>query len=97
DLVRRICLAVGEADAAVPRHDGHLQPLCACYRVGLASRARELLAEGERRAKALPPPGSTVVLELDGNEARSVRAVHDPDGYEAALAVPQPRVQVQTR
>jgi molybdenum cofactor guanylyltransferase len=96
-LVRRICLAMGDADAAVPRHAGHLQPLCACYRVGLASRARELLADGERRATALAPPGSTVVLDLDETDARSLQAVHDPAGYEAALAVPQPLVDVQTR
>jgi molybdenum cofactor guanylyltransferase len=102
-LVHAICDALGgDADAAVPQHDGHPQPLCACYRVHLAARARALLAAGERRASLLAPPEATVTVDAENlrehdPELRSFRTIHDPAGYDAALAVPQPRVQVQTR
>jgi molybdopterin-guanine dinucleotide biosynthesis protein A len=101
-LVRAVCEAIGDAEAAVPQHDGHPQPLCACYRVHLAARARALLAAGERRASLLAPPEATVTVDAENlrehdPELRSFRTIHDPAGYDAALAVPQPRVQVQTR
>jgi molybdopterin-guanine dinucleotide biosynthesis protein A len=101
-LVRAVCKALAAADAAVPRHEGHDQPLCACYRVHLANRARALLAAGERRASLLAPPESTVhidsaALREHDPALRSFQTIHDPAGYDAALAVPQPLVRVHTR
>ncbi len=68
----------------------------------LANRARALLAAGERRATLLAPPESSVSIDSASLRAhdpalRSFQTIHDPAGYDAALAVPQPLVRVRTR
>ena len=64
---------LGEADAVVIEDEARIHPLCAIYRVGTLALCRELLASGERSAKALPAaigarPGGLAVVgpnELD--------------------------------
>ncbi len=52
-VLRRLVSAIGENDACVAVVDGHPSVLCGVYRSRVAPVAKELLAEGERRATAL--------------------------------------------
>jgi molybdopterin-guanine dinucleotide biosynthesis protein A len=88
-FVRRVVDALGDADAAVPVGP---QPLAAAYRVELAATARRLLADGERRARALLEECSVRWMEEPGPES-----LDDPAAYAAARARPAPAVVVDGR
>jgi molybdopterin-guanine dinucleotide biosynthesis protein A len=81
-FVRRVVEAVSDADAAAPAGP---QPLAAAYRIELANAAERLLAEGERRARALLEHARVNWLYEPGPES-----VDDPEAYEAARARPAP-------
>jgi molybdopterin-guanine dinucleotide biosynthesis protein A len=88
-FVRRVVEAVGDADAAAPAGP---QPLAAAYRIELADTAERLLAEGERRARALLEHARVNWLYEPGPES-----IDDPEAYEAARARPAPLVTFDGR
>jgi molybdopterin-guanine dinucleotide biosynthesis protein A len=88
-FVRRVVEAVGDADAAAPAGP---QPLAAAYRVELADTAERLLAEGERRARALLEHARVNWLYEPGPDS-----VDDPEAYEAVRARPAPLVTFDGR
>ena len=62
-------------DAALLRHDGRPRPLpMALRRVPAQAAASRLVADGERRLRALPEALATTVID------EAVWRVHDPDG-----------------
>jgi len=86
-LVQRL----GDAQAAVPRVAGFLQPLCAVYRVGVVAAAEALLARGVDSLRALAT--AVPARELDEDELRRIdpelrflRNVNTPEEYRRALA-----------
>jgi molybdopterin-guanine dinucleotide biosynthesis protein A len=88
-FVRRVVEAVADADAAAPAGP---QPLAAAYRIELADTAERLLAEGERRARALLEHARVNWLYEPGPES-----IDDPEAYEAARARPAPLVTFDGR
>lgn len=73
-LLQSLLEQLGDHDAVVPVADGEPQPLVSCVRPSVASVADRLLADGERRLRAL----------LDAVDVRWVDHAgwsrHDPDG-----------------
>jgi molybdenum cofactor guanylyltransferase len=70
---------VPPAEIALPVLDGHRQPLLAAYATGLAARADDLLARGERRTGALAAASRVVELSPEVLLADPDVAAHDPD------------------
>ncbi|HET6547161.1 MAG TPA: molybdenum cofactor guanylyltransferase [Solirubrobacter sp.] len=93
-FVAAVCAAVGDADAAVPRVGGFLQPLAAAYRTTLAPLVGRLLADDVLKVSLLPERCDARVLD-DLPHPESVRNVNDRAGYEAALVEPLPLVRVR--
>jgi molybdopterin-guanine dinucleotide biosynthesis protein A len=93
-FVAAVCAAVGDADAAVPRVGGFVQPLAAAYRTTLAPLVSELLADDALKVSLLPERCDARVLD-DLPHPESVRNINDRAGYEAALGEPQPLVHVR--
>jgi molybdopterin-guanine dinucleotide biosynthesis protein A len=80
-LVRVLVRALDEhpgALAALPSRAGRLQPLVAAYRPQVLDIATELLAEGERRARALPARCASVVLDEEALLADVELRMADP-------------------
>lgn len=94
-VLRVVAALHDEVDAAVPVLAGAPQPLAAAYRVTLAPTAERLLAQGERRARALGEACRTAWLDVD--DADSLHSVDDPDAYAAARARPAPVVTLDGR
>ncbi len=90
-LVGRLVAALGDRDVLMPRAEGLLQPLCACYRLRILAAARDLLAAGERTPRALARLPGARVLEQAQFDAldptgRALRNLNTPADHEAALA-----------
>lgn len=92
-LFRRL-LSLGEdSEAVVPRQaDGRLQPLCALYRRSpCAQAARQLIAEGERRPRALVKAVRARLVaweeisDVEGADELFTN-VNTPEDYRRALA-----------
>jgi len=85
--VAELAALLGEQDeAVVPVRDGRRQSLAAVYRIGLARRAAELVAAGERRAGALLD--GVAVREVAAEtlaDPRSLTNVNTPEELAAAL------------
>ena len=105
-FVRAVVRAGQDADVALPVVQGHRQPLAACYRTGLADRARALLAEGRPRPAFLLEGADVRTLDdlallADPALAKvdpalsSVTGVNTPEQYAALRALPAPEVVVQ--
>ena len=105
-FVRAVVRAGQDADVALPVVQGHRQPLAACYRTGLADRARALLAEGRPRPAFLFEGADVRTLDdlallADPALAKvdpalsSVTGVNTPEQYAALRALPAPEVVVQ--
>lgn len=89
-FVQRIIDSLGDADVCLPRVEGYLHPLAAVYRVGVRSRAEELLAAGRRRPWDLIESVRHRILEADeildvDPEFHSLRNVNSPAEYEGIL------------
>jgi molybdopterin-guanine dinucleotide biosynthesis protein MobB len=52
----------------VPRHGGHLQPLCAVYSKGTLDAYRDFIGSGRRRIVDVYPSLNTGYLDMDGGE-----------------------------
>ena len=67
DLLKRLAGFVDDAEAVVPRQrDGRRQPLCALYRVrACRDKAEQLIADGERRPRALLDAVNTRVVDFE--------------------------------
>jgi molybdopterin-guanine dinucleotide biosynthesis protein A len=81
---------MGDAMAVVPEVGGELQPLCACYRVGVLPAVEDLLAHDGRSPRALATAVPTRILaeaEFAASDAGllSVENVNTPDEYQRAL------------
>jgi molybdenum cofactor guanylyltransferase len=85
-FIRAVCDALGDADAAVPRTDGHREPFAAAYRTSLAPLLAELLAQGETSPGALLARCRTRWLDDGLPHPESLRNLNTRDQYEAALA-----------
>jgi molybdopterin-guanine dinucleotide biosynthesis protein A len=88
-FVARVVAAVGDAEVAVPVAGGFPQPLAAAYRVALLARVEGLVADGRMRMRDLLDV--SVVRELEGGAPADL---NEPGDYEAARALPAPRVRV---
>jgi molybdopterin-guanine dinucleotide biosynthesis protein A len=89
-LIRRLIDRLGEAPAVVPRHEGHLHPLLAVYRLETADLLNEMLAGGELRAHEFAR--RCRAREIASDELRecdpdlcSLMNLNDPAAYERAL------------
>ena len=105
-FVRAVTRAGQGCDVALPVVAGSRQPLAACYRTGLAGRARALLAEGRPRPAFLLEGADVRVLDdlallADPALAKadpaltSVTGANTPEQYAALRALPAPDVVVQ--
>jgi molybdopterin-guanine dinucleotide biosynthesis protein A len=91
ELFVRLASFLENFDAVVPvQPDGRVQPLCALYRAEVcAERARELIASGERRPRALLPLVKTrqvsfgELSDLEGAN-RFFANINTPDDYNYA-------------
>jgi molybdenum cofactor guanylyltransferase len=93
-FVAAVCAGVGDADAAVPHVGGFRQPLAAAYRTALAPLVAELVEQGQMKPAFLFERCETRWLE-DLPHPESVRNLNERADYEAALAEPEPLVQVR--
>ena len=94
EFVAAVCRAVEGVDAAVPYVGGHAQPLAAAYRPALAPVASELLEAGDAGAMTLLARCRARTVETPPHP-ESVRNLNERADYEAALAEPEPLVQVR--
>ena len=93
-FVAAVCRAVDGADAAVPFVDGFPQPLAAAYRTALVPLVAELVEAGRMKTGFLFERCETRWLE-ELPHPESVRNVNAPEDYRAALAEPEPAVNVR--
>lgn len=93
-FVAAVCRGIDGADVAVPHVDGFRQPLAAAYRPALAPLVAELVERDEMKPAFLFERCETRWLE-DLPHPESVRNLNEPADYEAALAEPEPLVQVR--
>lgn len=82
---------LGDASGVVPLIDQHPQPLAAIYRLDLLPQVKELLAAGERRARALVELPGIRTLSRDevaqfDPELDFLRSIDTPEDYRKALA-----------
>jgi molybdenum cofactor guanylyltransferase len=95
-FVSAVCRAAAEpgTDAAVPRVDGHRQPLLAAYRTSLAPVLAELVDADRLGSASLFE--RVAVRWVDAPPHReSVRNLNAPEDYETARAEPEPQVHVR--
>lgn len=90
DAVHFLGARLGDAMLALPRLDGHLQPLCAIYRCGVLAAADLLLQRGERMPRALATAVPARIVDED--ELRQLDPtlhcftnVNSEDDYDRAL------------
>lgn len=89
-VVTLLAQRLGQHDALIPRNDGHPQPLCAVYRLHIATLIPALLARGESSLRSLL---SNIDAQfVDAEELRGVdpglRSLMDldtPAAYQRAL------------
>ena len=93
-FVAAVCRAVDGADAAVPFVDGFRQPLAAAYRTALVPLVAELVEAGRMKTGFLFERCETRWLE-ELPHPESVRNLNAPADYRAALAEPEPAVNVR--
>ncbi len=93
-FVAAVCAAARDADAAVPHIGGFRQPLAAAYRTALAPLVAELVEQGRMKPAFLFERCETRWLEALPHP-ESVRNLNERADYEAALAEPEPLVQVR--
>ena len=91
-LIQLLVGALGDADAVVPSVAGFTHPLSAVYRVSLLPVVERLLADGERRARAIVDVCSAVRLDEQAlravdPELRSLIDFDTPGELEAARGV----------
>ena len=95
-FVRGVAAALNGNDAVLPVADGHNHPLSAVYRVSLLPDIERLLAEDRLRPFFLFEQSRTRMLQQhELIEAGSLRNLNTPEEYRAALAEPEPAVQVE--
>jgi molybdopterin-guanine dinucleotide biosynthesis protein A len=105
-FIRRVAGALGpDLDVALPVIDGFHQPLAAAYRVSLVGLIDELIAADDlkpaslfarcrvRRLDRQALLADSALAELDP-ELASLRNLNDRAGYERALALPAPAIEV---
>jgi molybdenum cofactor guanylyltransferase len=95
-FVRSVARALDGHDVALPVADGHNHPLSAAYRMSLLPVVERLLAE-DRLRPAFVFEGASVrrLDEADIEEPGSLRNMNTPEDYAAALAEPEPEIQVE--
>jgi molybdenum cofactor guanylyltransferase len=95
-FVSAVCRAAAASgtDAAVPRVDGHRQPLLAAYRTSLAPVLAELVDGGRLGSATLFERVAVRWLDAPPHP-ESVRNLNGPEDYEAARAEPEPHVRVR--
>jgi len=86
----RLLLDERGAAGVVPRWDGRLEPLVACYHRDLAPRVEALVAGGERRMQAVAGIPGVRVVEADrivplDPTGWSFRSLNTPEAYAEAL------------
>ena len=93
-FVAAVCRGADGADAAVPHLGGYRQPLAAAYRPALAPLVAELVEAGRMKPAFLFERCETRWLEQLPHP-ESVRNLNAREDYEAALAEPEPLVNVR--
>jgi molybdenum cofactor guanylyltransferase len=93
-FVAAILAAIGDDDAAVPLAHDRRHPLPAAYRVALRPLCDKLLAQGERRLRAVYEEVATQFVAVDDVDVEALRNINTPADYEAACALPPPFVSV---
>jgi molybdenum cofactor guanylyltransferase len=93
-FVAAVCRGVEGADVAVPHVGGYRQPLAAAYRPALAPLVAELVDADRMKPAFLFERCETRWLE-DLPHPESVRTLNAREDYEAALAEPEPLVNVR--
>lgn len=88
EVVRRICLALGEADIAIPVEGKFPHPLAAAYRLALEDRTRELLDAGRLRPVFLWEGAQVNQIPIDSlrdidPELDSFRNANTPEDFQA--------------
>lgn len=89
-FVREMIAYLGQHDLALPRDAVDYQPLAGVYRVSLADRIDQLLAENQRRTASLVQVCNTLAVgteqlrKVDPN-LDSLRNINTPEEYEALL------------
>lgn len=95
-----------DADAVVPRAQGHMHPLAAVYRVALLGRAEALIAREALRPVFLFDHANVVWVDEEELQAdphiqacdphlASLRNLNDPSSYEQASRLPEPEVRIE--
>jgi molybdopterin-guanine dinucleotide biosynthesis protein A len=79
------CLGRAGVDAAVPRHHGRMEPLCAWYGPAALRTCRALLAAGQRRAAALAESLSRV----EWLEGTALESLGDPEHLFTSVNTPE--------
>jgi molybdopterin-guanine dinucleotide biosynthesis protein A len=88
--VLRLLFEERGAAGVVPRWDGRLEPLVACYHRDLGPRVEGLVAGGERRMQAVAELAGVRIVEADriaplDPAGWSFRSVNTPEAYAEAL------------
>jgi len=95
-FVRSVAGALNGHDVALPVADGHNHPLSAAYRISLLEVVERLLAEDRLRPAFLFDESSVRRLENgEIDEPGSLRNLNTPEDYAAALAEPEPQIEVE--
>jgi molybdopterin-guanine dinucleotide biosynthesis protein A len=95
-FVRGVVAALPGHDVALPVADGHHHPLGAAYRLSLLARVEQLLADGDPRPASLFAAVRVARLAPgDLPEPQSLRNLNTPQQYAAALAEPQPEIELR--
>jgi molybdopterin-guanine dinucleotide biosynthesis protein A len=89
-----ILAAIGGDDAAVPVAHDRRHPLPAAYRVALRPFCDNLLAQGERRLRAVFAEVATRFVAVGEVNVEVLRNINTPADYEVACALPAPLVSV---
>ena len=94
-FVTGVAAALGCHDAVLPTSGGHNHPLAALYRISLLPAIEELLAANRLRPWFLFESVRTRMLaEDDLRETDSLRNLNTAEEYGAALAEPEPEIQI---
>jgi len=74
--IRAVAVALGDADVAVPRRDGRLEPLHGAWRPGVAPRLEDRLADGRRPVHEAI--GALQAVFVDGVDPRALTNLNTP-------------------
>ncbi|GAF91482.1 unnamed protein product [marine sediment metagenome] len=90
EFIQGLIQRLGDAPGVVPRHGGRVHPLAAVYRVTTLPLAREMLADGERRATdfaercGATAMSSSELVDVDP-DLDSLKNVNAPETYARAI------------